>query len=192
MVGNRLGVRCDVFDIRLERIESGDAGIEYRFWTDLPAGTTVSLECFRKYVDYADREQLWLMISTELVIEAAVHGDFNGGRGFIPVNASDQKALDRFEEMLVAMSKGIKTPPGDEITVSLIVGAGQRLRAFGQMNKNLTGAMVQDSGGVRAVVVDDRVIWPMDKRFSPLAPDSQQPMGPDRNRPPKKVRSKPR
>ena len=88
------------------------------------------------------------------------------------VIASDERALKRFREIHSdGFSHGTKTPVDDELVVDMVVGARQRIRDFGKYNCNLTGEMVENSGGIQIVRISKSLNIPMRPDLQPLPPD---------------------
>jgi hypothetical protein len=163
-------ITCDVFELVLNVESDGDLFIEYSFYTDLPAGTRVTLSCQRMFANMRDEECLWVGYNEAKMVEPSVHGDYNGGSGRIDVIESDKKALALFKQINKGLSAGIKTPIGDDFTVVLTVGARQRLREFGRNNCNLSGQMVSETGGINVVEVSKSIKLPMLAELQPLLP----------------------
>mgnify|MGYP003635139345 FL=1 len=163
---------CDLFELSLtlKQNASGHPVIEFSYYTDLPAGTRVILSCERTYNDMQDEECVWVGYNAVIFVEPAFYGDFNGGSGQIDVVESDQKALALFNEINSSFSSGVKTPVSDDIRVDLTVGARQRLRAFGKNNCELSGQMVECSGGVNVVRVSESLTIPMLPELQPIDP----------------------
>jgi hypothetical protein len=159
---------CDVFDGEVTLGGPNDRILSWRYWTDLPAGTRVSLEISRRYMDHGGRQCLWTLHDEALVVGVAAHGDFNGGAGTLSVDDGDRVALQEFEESLTPHSAGIKTSPESTLWVSFIVGARQPLRAFGKDNANLDGGQVEVAGGVRIVRLMRAIECPLSTEASPF------------------------
>lgn len=164
-------VTCDTFELEVSLTGEGAPVIAYSYWTDLPAGTVVSLECSRWYLDHEGRRCLWTLHDARLAVSVKGLGDFNGGSGRIDVISGDREALAEFEATIGSSSKGINSQVSDDVTVSLCVGARQPLRAFGPGNAKLSGQMVARSGGVQVVTVAKSVRVPLQAEFYPVVGD---------------------
>lgn len=169
-------ITCDVFEVEVETVQEPLRLLKYRYWTDLPAGTFVILDCTRSFVDHTGKERHWALHNERLMVSPSARGDFNGGAGEIAVNSGDQAALKQFEELLPHLSAGMRTPPTSRIRLHFSVGARQRLKAFGRSNEGLGGAMVSSVGEIKVVRVEQFVDCPLDNRFNPLAGDEQAAM----------------
>ncbi len=162
-------IKCDVFELELDLDTSGPSPmLEYRYWTDLPCGTKVILELTRSYRDSDNDLCLWTLFEEDFSLSRGDLVDFNGGSGVLDVFAGDRNGLKEFEEFeRDDPSSVIVTPVSDEISTSVVVGIRQRLRAYGKNNKNLTGAKVDKSGGLKTVSVERRVRCPMLPELQP-------------------------
>lgn len=161
---------CDIFELTLTLKDEGGPFIEYNYYTDLPAGTRIFLSCERTYIDLSEEECVWGGYDEEIFVEPATYGDFNGGSGRIDVVESDKQALKLFNQINKNFSSSIKAPVSDVLTIDLIVGARQRLKAFGKNNSELSGQMVHDSGGINIVNVSESITLPMLSELQPVWP----------------------
>src|SRR5262245_22873767 len=84
-------VKCDLFEMSLDVVDEGTPFLVWSCYTDLPAGTHVILTCRRTYLDMRGDRCVWTGHGERVEVLPSVHGDFNGARGRIDVNASDKK-----------------------------------------------------------------------------------------------------
>ena len=159
---------CNIFDIDLELAEQENRKLMWRVYTDLPCGTVLSYSCDRTYIDYEGAVCLWTLDHGAVEVSPTARGDLNGGSGEVQIDHGDQSALEEFNELLGSYSKGIKTPVGDELRVSFVLGARQPLRAFGKSNIRLSGAMVREAGGINVVESEAVISAPIQHRYQPV------------------------
>jgi hypothetical protein len=146
-------VTCDFFEIDANVSDGHNPVIEYKLYTDLPAGTQVILSCQRTFQDMRGELSLWIGHNERLIVMASVLGSYNCCRGQVDVVASDKKALALFKEINQSFSPGVKSPVSDTFTLVLTVGARQRLRQFGNKNADMSGQMVSYVGGINIVEI---------------------------------------
>ncbi len=161
-------MRCDTFEAEA-RLDIERRVLAWRYWTDLPAGTRISLDISRRYLAYDGRETLWTLHDEALLATAGARGDFNGGSGEISIDDGDLAARSDFESGLDHFSAGMKGLPGPAIHVSFCVGARQQIKAFGRDNVNLAGGMVELSGTTHIVLAERIVDCAMASVASPIS-----------------------
>ena len=161
-------ISCNVFEMEAQLVEEPERALRYSYWTDLPAGTLLIVDCTRSFTDYGGKKRHWVLFNDRLTVGPNTRGDFNGGAGEIRIAEGDQRALRQFEELLPHLSSGMQTPPTERIRLELCVGGRQRLKAFGKSNEALVGGMVSKMGDMRIVRVERTVQCPLEDRFNPL------------------------
>ena len=161
-------IECNNFEIEIEIEETKKRKLSWSFFTDLPCGTKVIISVERFYKDHDDSDCVWTLYNEGIEVTKTDNGDFNGNHGELVVDNADSVAFEDFNENLGPYSSGIKTPVTDSITVEVVVGARQPLKAFGKNNINMAGSQVVQSGNINVVRVSKNVSVPIKDKFQPL------------------------
>ncbi len=167
-------VTCDVFDLH---ITVNDRMLGWNLSTDLPGGTRVMVDVFRRFTNTRGDPCVWSLWSDAILLTPTGPGDRNGASGNLNIDSGDAHGLSRFNALLGPYSSGILKPVDAEVHVQVTVGARQPMKAFGKNNCNLTGGMVVESGGINIVREEVVVVVEMRPEYQPIQFEASAPSG---------------
>ena len=159
-------VECNVLDLAVD-INSETRTVTFTCYTDAPCGTHLIASAERRYQNRVGDDCVWILFSERLVVEPSDTGDLNSVSASFAVDDADSRALSSFNDSLGPYSKGMASTLSDTISISVVLGGRQRLKAFGRNNCNLSGAMVVSGSPRTATVVADASM-PIDPQFTPF------------------------
>ena len=159
-------VECNVLDLVVD-VNSETRTVTFTCYTDAPCGTFLIASAERRYKNHADDDCVWILFNDRLTVEPSDTGDLNSVSVTFSVDDGDSRALSSFNDSLGPYSKGMASPLSDTISISVILGGRQRLKAFGRNNCNLSGAMVA-AGTPKTAKEIANVSIPIDSQFTPF------------------------
>jgi hypothetical protein len=161
-------VECSLFEV----VVKCDERILYiDIKSDLPAGTRVIVSVFRTYRNLANEEELWQLLSEAIFLES-LQRELNGFSLSANIDELDGKAKEYFKSVIPSCPRGMTSLPSELINIRCSVGARQKLKLFGKMNKKLRGNKVVASGGINLVEGCSNVILPISEENLPINKDN--------------------
>lgn len=157
-------IRCDQFDIAAVFQSSAPGNtrrVKVSIKTDLPDNTNLMVSIGRSFRNAVDNEEH----SIDYLEEKSTVAQWRAGRVVELDQTKWQAKLDDKRATLKIFGEKLSVTGLDTaVAIGFVVPINQSDKRFGVRNANLTGAVVEDSNGLRVVRREAKLEWPVAAR----------------------------